>query len=697
MTQPFLFALHRRAFLLAACIALCVLFFSGGVRAHGNVPDRADSLRKASWALKDSDPAQALRLARAAGHLYRGAGDAVGEGRALQCMAAAHSNLGMADSAVLELRQALLINQQLANREGVLSCLQKLAMLQTGMGEVAEALGLLQQAETLAEQLGSEEELARTLNLKGAALETAGRYEQAIAPYFESIEIRRRTGSANLSNSYQNLASLYLHMGRISEAAGVYHSMVANGRNLKDTGLVAEGYLNLSAAHAALNAFEKARNYADSSLALLRHTGNNRLLADALMNRSAAYGGLRMYGKAQSDLDSAMDLHQQANNREGRAAAYASAAKLALMQEQPDSALARIGRGKALARTMGLAALRADFLSLEADAFQALGRYDEAIGALHAFLALKDSLLGERATEQLAAAEMREKYGAVERLAEVEKLRSEMAQETELRSRRTTERNMLVVAALLLLVLSLLLYLNIRHRRKLARQERQIHDKRVMELLRENELKVLNAALDGQEAERLRVAKDLHDRLGSMLSAVKHQFGALESRMDALHQERKGAYAKVYSLLDHAVQEVRNISHDMISGSLSESGLVPALQGLRDSITLEGRLDVELNLYGLERRLERRLEIAVYHMVQELVANALKHARPTELSMALTRSPGQLSIIISDNGCGFDPAQATNGMGLANVRSRAEELGGSMHIDSSVGNGTTVSIQVPLD
>ncbi|MBP9080886.1 MAG: hypothetical protein KBF80_11610, partial [Flavobacteriales bacterium] len=159
----------------------------------------------------------------------------------------------------------------------------------------------------------------------------------------------------------------------------------------------------------------------------------------------------------------------------------------------------------------------------------------------------------------------------------------------------------------------------------------------------------------------------------------------------------KSAYAKVYSLLDDAVQEVRNISHDMISGALEEFGLAAALQGLRKNVMVEGRLDVELNLYGLERRLDRRLEIAAYHMVQELVANALKHARPTELSMALTRTPERLSIIVSDNGKGFDPEQPTSGMGLGNVRARADAFGGKLLIDSSLRNGTTVSIEIPLD
>lgn len=686
----------RRGILAAICT--CLAFCLAIALAHAQQDDQArvDSLRKASWALKDSEPSAALHLGRTAYRLAGRIGDAMGQGRALQCMSAAHMNLGQRDSARMELEEALQINERINYRPGVLSCLQKLAMLRTGEGEVKLALDLLDKAEALAMDLGNQEERARTFNLRGAALEMAGRYEEAIAPYFASIEIRKRTGSEALTDSYQNLASLYLHMDRVSEATAVYETMVATGRSRQEPALMADGFLNLAAARSTTGNYGDARNAADSALALFRTTGNVRSVADALVNRSAALAGLGLPGDARTDLDSAMALYRRAGDGEGIASACAGTARLALRQQQPETALVLCDQGLSLARSLDLGAVRAQLLSLRANALQALGRYDEAVATLHAYLALKDSLMGERALAQLADAEMREKYSAVERLAQVEKLRSEKAHEVELRNKRTGERNVLVVISLLLVMLSLLLLRNIQHRRKLARQEQQIHEKRVNELLHENEVQVLNAVLNGQEAERQRVAKDLHDRLGSMLSAVKLQFGALESRMDALHLEHKSAYKKVYDLLDDAVKEVRNISHGMINGALAEFGLATALKSLRDSIAVTGKLEVELSLYGLEHRLERRMEIAVYHMVQELVANALKHARPSELSIALTRSPDRLNILISDNGPGFDPAVITTGMGLNNVRIRAQELGGTVHIDSSPRKGTTVSIEIPL-
>ena len=102
---------------------------------------------------------------------------------------------------------------------------------------------------------------------------------------------------------------------------------------------------------------------------------------------------------------------------------------------------------------------------------------------------------------------------------------------------------------------------------------------------------------------------------------------------------------------------------------------------------------MELRVFGLENRLEPRVEVTVYRIVQELVGNALKHAKASEVSIDVTRSPGRLSVMVSDDGAGFDPSIPGEGMGLENVRKRAATLGGNVAIDSVPGKGTTISLE----
>jgi signal transduction histidine kinase len=179
-----------------------------------------------------------------------------------------------------------------------------------------------------------------------------------------------------------------------------------------------------------------------------------------------------------------------------------------------------------------------------------------------------------------------------------------------------------------------------------------------------------------------------------MLGGIKANMSALEDRVEAMRQDQQ--YQKVTRLLDQTVSELRHISHDMAAATLSRFGLEKALNDLRETIHISGRLQVELNTFGLDQRLERGVEITVYRIVQELVSNVLKHAKADQLTIGVTRAPGRLSVVVSDNGVGFDPSTASNGMGLSNVRSRAAAIGATVQVDSTPGKGTTVSVECPV-
>ena len=149
----------------------------------------------------------------------------------------------------------------------------------------------------------------------------------------------------------------------------------------------------------------------------------------------------------------------------------------------------------------------------------------------------------------------------------------------------------------------------LRQAKRLRDQEAVLHGQQVDQLLGQQEMKSINAMLEGQEKERDRVAKDLHDRLGSMLGGIKAQLGSLEDRVEQVHHDAQ--FQKVHSLLDATVGELRQISHDMAANTLSRFGLEKALKDLRDTIHISGRLSVEMNAYGLEQRRERCVEIGV--------------------------------------------------------------------------------------
>lgn len=326
--------------------------------------------------------------------------------------------------------------------------------------------------------------------------------------------------------------------------------------------------------------------------------------------------------------------------------------------------------------------------------YEAMDRCPEALEQAAYMSTLEDSLRKARFSDRLALADVRfETERREHRIAEQEQALELAALEDR---RKSLQRMALVVAVLSVTIIAVLLWRTLRERKRTAAQERIVHQQRVDELMRRSELDALNAMMEGQERERDRLAKDLHDRLGSMLSAIKHQVGALENEVHQVRQDQSMQYGKVNRLLDEAVGEVRRISHDMITVTLVRFGLVKAMEDLCDSVRVHGRLAVELNMHGLEQRMDRSREITVYRIVQELISNVLKHAQASELSVGITREPGRMSVIVSDDGRGFDPQNVVHGIGLDNVRARATSIGALVRIDSTPGKGTTVSVEGPV-
>lgn len=324
----------------------------------------------------------------------------------------------------------------------------------------------------------------------------------------------------------------------------------------------------------------------------------------------------------------------------------------------------------------------------------ALGDHRTAYAQADTLMRRNDSLVNSRFEDELAVADVRFETERRQRRISEQHQALQLAEAEDRRKR--VQRDLFFAIAVALSVVAVLLWRGLRIRRRLAERERQVHRQQVDELMHQQEIKAINAMLEGQEKERDRVARDLHDRLGSMLSAIKMQLGSLEARVTAARQDQQEQYGKVTNLLDEAVGEVRRISHDLVATSLSRFGLQRALEDLCDSIRVSGRMDVELTTYGLEQRLERSVEIVVYRIVQELVSNVLKHARATEIGVSVTRQKGRLSVMVSDDGAGFDPVSAKAGMGLNNVRDRAASIGGTVRIDSTPGKGTTVSVECPV-
>jgi signal transduction histidine kinase len=265
------------------------------------------------------------------------------------------------------------------------------------------------------------------------------------------------------------------------------------------------------------------------------------------------------------------------------------------------------------------------------------------------------------------------------------------------RARNTTY----LVAAIALFVLAVILFVYYRQRLSLARlkeaEEQAAHKRNIQSLLDEQRTKNLEARIAGEEQERKRLAKDLHDHLGSLLATVKVNLQGIFGREKAFKDNEQ--VETVNTLVDKACNDVRGIAHNLHMGISESFGLTTALQELAASVSGANNIKVQFTATNCSKRLDTNLEIFTYRMVQELLSNALRHSQATLINIQLTCLDELVSIIVEDNGKGFDnnnSAGRSSGIGLKNLISRVEGFDGEITIDSTPDIGTTVLVDLPL-
>jgi signal transduction histidine kinase len=198
------------------------------------------------------------------------------------------------------------------------------------------------------------------------------------------------------------------------------------------------------------------------------------------------------------------------------------------------------------------------------------------------------------------------------------------------------------------------------------------------------------------EDERNRVAKDLHDGLGGLLSGVKLSLQSITGNV-IISDQHAVALKRILSQLDNAISEMRRVAHSMMPESLMRFGLVQAIEDFCYDLNESKIVQLKLYHHGLEQRLDSSAEITLFRIIQELVNNAIKHAEATNVMIHLVRIENQLTLTVEDNGTGFDinSIKKNKGMGLSNIQSRINFLKGNLEIDSQPDIGTSFYITIP--
>jgi len=259
--------------------------------------------------------------------------------------------------------------------------------------------------------------------------------------------------------------------------------------------------------------------------------------------------------------------------------------------------------------------------------------------------------------------------------------------------KKTTLNYFLGAGAIALLLILLLSYRNYRHRQKLQQLK-------IDELQTEKQLAATAAVLKGEEQERTRLAKDLHDGLGGMLSGIKFSLNRVKGNL-IMTPDNAQAFERSIDMLDSSIQEMRRVAHNMMPEMLLKYGLDTALKEFCTEIDRSGIMRVTYQSVGIHKStIAQTPAVAVYRIIQELVSNALKHSSAQNVLVQLHRFEKEklLAITVEDDGIGFDTKRLkqSGGIGWQNIHSRVEFLKGRLDIQSSPGKGTSVMIEINI-
>lgn len=325
-----------------------------------------------------------------------------------------------------------------------------------------------------------------------------------------------------------------------------------------------------------------------------------------------------------------------------------------------------------------------------------LGNYRTAYNYIDSLIATKDAIYQRDVTSKLLNFE--QQYQTAEKENQILRLEAKN-KEQELAISRTRLWGILLVAVLIAALGVAYFWRKIgKNNKKLLIQKELLHAEELRNIRQKERLNQYDAMLQGQEAERNRMAKDLHDGLGGLLAGLKLKLSSIVAKSNEKKPFDKNHLTDIIQQLDYSVDELRRIAHDMMPESLRFGGLVPAISDLCRYMS-SPTVEVVFQNLGIQDNYSDSLRINLYRIIQELITNSIKHSEATKIIVQCSEMDEWLFVTVEDNGKGIIENNENNqeGLGWANIQNRISLLNGSIETISNPEEGTSVNIHIALE
>ena len=577
-------------------------------------------------------------------------------------------------------------------------------------------------------------ELARKLNYKrGIAefvsyyipvLNRQGKYQEALGLALESLEVCKSLGdNSMLAMAYNNLGNQHQYLGDLKSSATNYLNALIFSESA-DTPQRRQRYSNnLASVFLQLEEKDKSYYYASKSYKLALETQDSIGMASSLVNLALSEVLNEKFEDALAHLDKVFVLGKALEDDSYVLDALINKADVYSKMKKYPAALQLYKRSFAVLKDYPVPDYELYVYWGLAQNYFHLGQYEAAndylvksINVANDLQALQElsklyllgSEINEKTNRHPAALEFRKQYEALnDSLVGVETRqnihRLEIEYQTSQKEKAIADQQLVIAknnldiakkdrfiflwSAIAVFLLSAILIFVIVYRNK-----QRLNAEKIQLLSKQNELQVLNALIEGEEKERSRLARELHDGVGGILSASKMHLSIIQDEAGA--PRWSDHLSNISAMLDQASQEIRTIAHNLFPDILLMHDLNVALGNYCQRMRSSG-LNVEYYCLGSVPPLNNRFKLAVYRAVQELINNVIKHSQADHVLVQMSCHQDVLTVVVEDNGIGFDQ-QNTTGIGLLSLRDKVRHLDGKLLIDSAPGKGTTVQMEFEL-
>jgi len=546
-----------------------------------------------------------------------------------------------------------------------------------------EGIRRYNEALEIAEEINLYLEIANINNNLGVIYNEIGNYQQAYIHLVEALNKFDLAGTPDKKiAAYNNIGLVYLNLKNYTKALTWFDRALDSTIQPRDTILTVSVLNNIALCHTSGRRHQLALDYLHRAIGLSNKVNNQYGLSISYQLMGNLYLELRQTDSAYKAFALSTTIAQKAGLGYQLAVAKLGTARVLLKRNLPNESLLITNEVMVMADTLNSLVLKSDAHLLMSEIGEQQHDYQSSFHHYREHIKAQEEIINQTVIHQIYDVELNY-LNQLNKMQQLELDKKELAI-----SKKNNLLFFISLLAVLLLIGLYLLYLNHRHRQQVKLQTT------IIELTE----KKSNAALEAEIQERKRIGQELHDSLGHLLSLAGLNASVLNKRNDLSDEKRTELLGSLMKTIDDAFVEVRNISHNLAPSLLSERGLKGALKSIADRVNQSTNLTMSFDTYGINGSMDTLIENTLFRTIQEIVSNTIKHSGATKLFIQLTQGNAEISLMAEDNGKGFnhEEVQKHSSYGLQHMKSRIENLNGTLFIDSNPGRGTIINILIPI-